>query len=410
MRWINRLNMLNGAMIALALAAAGRSNARPMRVYNPPGYYILHSDESRRMLRQIWLRMNYVAATYDRRLHRFFGGQERQKLPFYIYRHRREYLEAGALIGSAGVFIIGYKGQGQRLMADAGTTINHQMWHIIQHEAFHQFTYAMIGRSFPPWANEGLAEYFGEGLFTGNSFVTGWIPPLRLVRLKWEIKHHKLKSIRRMRHMPYSEWNDVLMGTNYDQAWSMIYFLAWADDGRYDTPFMRYMALYKHGYSANLAWRMAFGRSDGRFQILWKKYWMDMPSNPTALLYAKVQTQALTNFLARAWSLKQKFTSARAFFNDIANQKLKEYQFPNNRWLPQSLLTHAARRARGLGTWHLTTGRWPELICRLSDETSVIGMFRARGHRIRKVWVRVLRKHGATISKPADGELGTVAH
>jgi len=407
MRWYSRSSSLVWIMIALAMATAGRSIARPMRVYNLPGYYVIHSDESRRILRQIWLRMNFVAATYERRLHRFFGGVVTQKQPFYIFRHRAEYLRAGAPHGSAGVFIVGYRGQ--RLMADAGTKITHQMWHVIQHEAFHQFTYAMIDRFFPPWANEGLAEYFGEGLFTGNSFVTGWIPPWRLARVQWEIKHHKLRSIRGMRHMPYSEWNDVLMGTNYDQAWSMIYFLAWANHGKYGHPFMRYMALYKQGRSANQAWRMAFGHDNGRFQKLWEKYWLDMPPNPTALLYTKVQTQALTNFLARACSLKQTFSSARVFFQDVANGSLKEYHLPDSRWLPQTLLTHAARRAPRMGSWHLTAGRYPELICRMADGTRVIGEFRLSGHRIRKVWVRVERENGIASPKPVDGSLGTVA-
>ena len=32
----------------------------------------------------------------------------------------------------------------------------------------------------PTWLNEGLAEYFGEGIFTGDGFVTGVISPERL--------------------------------------------------------------------------------------------------------------------------------------------------------------------------------------------------------------------------------------
>ena len=407
MRGFHLPTLILGTLLTAVTAFPRSSDARPMRVYNLPGYYIIHSDESPRILRQIWLRMNFVAATYERRLHRFFGGVVNQKQPFYIFRHREEYLRAGGPHGSAGVFIVGYRGQ--RLLADAGTKITHQMWHVIQHEAFHQFTYAMIGRFFPPWANEGLAEYFGEGLFTGNSFVTGWIPPWRLARLKWEIRHHKLHSIRYMRHMPYSEWNDVLMGTNYDQAWSMIYFLAWANHGKYGPAFMRYMAYYKHGFSANQSWRMAFGHDNGRFQKLWQKYWMDMPSNPTALLYTKVQTQALTNFLARAWSLGQKFSSAKKFFDAVAAGSLKEYHLPDNRWLPHTLLTHAARRAPRLGTWRLAVGRHPELICRMADGTRVIGMFRLSGHRIRKVWVKVQAEGGEAGPRPADGALGTVA-
>ena len=151
-------------------------------------------------------------------------------------------------------------------------------------------------------------------------------------------------------------------------------------------------------------------RRHGGIQPVTKLLPVNRPSPKySALLYTKVQTQALTNFLARAWSLGQKFSSAKKFFDAVAAGSLKEYHLPDNRWLPQTLLTHAARRAPRLGTWRLAVGRHPELICRMADGTRVIGMFRLSGHRIRKVWVKVQAEGGEAGPRPADGALGTVA-
>ncbi len=386
-----KVALLCVCMIALICTHRRSVSAGTLKTYDPPGFYVFHTDESRSILQQIWLRMNFVAAAYQRKLHAIFGGDVTQKLPFFIYRREGEYYRGGCMPGSAGVFLV--DGRGQRLMAIGGTHIDHQMWHIIQHEGFHQFTFAFLHRFLPPWANEGLAEYFGEGLFTGNSFVTGWIPPYRLARLKAEIRGHKLLSIHAMRVMSYRHWNDVLMGVNYDQAWSMIYFLAWADHHKYARPFTTYLKLFRDGIPAEQAWERVFGRDDAAFEKRWRKYWLDLPRNPTAVLYAKVQTQTLENFLSRAALGRQIFTSARQFFRTAASGKLRGFAIPNRLWLPPSLLKSALGHAESIGRWKLT-GKAPELICTMPDGTRVIGHCRINRRTVRRVWVTVIHGHG----------------
>ena len=405
---IRTLCVIIGAMGLLFLSLGQRSaRASDLKTYNPPGYYVFHTDENRSMVQQIWLRMNFVAAAYQRRLHTIFGGSVDRKLPFYIFRHSADYRRAGGISGSAGMFLV--DGRGQRLMAIGGRKINHQMWHIIQHEGFHQFTFAFLHRFLPPWANEGLAEYFGEGLFTGNSFVTGWIPPWRLARLKSEIRNHKLLSIHDMRTMSYRHWNDVLMGVNYDQAWSMIYFLAWADHHRFARPFTIYLKLYRNGMPAEQAWDRVFGRNDAAFEKLWKQYWMNMPSNPTADLYARVQAQTLENFLARAALRREKFTSAHQFFRVAGTGHLQGYPIPNPLWLPPSLLKHAVVLAPEIGTWKLTASP-PEFICSMPDGTRIIGHCRLGHASVRKVWVTLVHGNSRVTSRKSENQsLQTVA-
>ena len=58
--------------------------------------------------------------------------------------------------------------------------------------------HAFIGGDIPIWVNEGLAEFFAQGLYTGDGFVTGVIPPSRLDRLKSFIRDRlKTHSIER---------------------------------------------------------------------------------------------------------------------------------------------------------------------------------------------------------------------
>ena len=57
-------------------------------------------------------------------------------------------------------------------------------WHTVQHEGFHQFAHVVIRGDLPIWVNEGLAEYFGEAVFTGDGFVSGVIPPTAMTGIR----------------------------------------------------------------------------------------------------------------------------------------------------------------------------------------------------------------------------------
>ena len=131
-------------------------------VYQSP-YYVVHTDVEVDDAREAAIRMTKMFDEYRNRT-KGFSGQIRQKLPFYLFKSADEYHAAGGPPDTGGVFT------GDALLAyvrgshpDAGT------WHVVQHEGFHQFAAAVIGGDMPVWVNEGMAEYFGEGVFTGDS-------------------------------------------------------------------------------------------------------------------------------------------------------------------------------------------------------------------------------------------------
>ena len=225
----------------------------------------------------------------------------------------------------------------RKAAADSGTGA--QTWHVVQHEGFHQFAHAVIGGDLPVWLNEGLAEYFGESLFTGDSFVTGVIPPYRLARVKRKLENRRFRSLRDMMTMSSREWSSALDIDNYDQAWSMTHFLAQGEDGKYQAPFAKFVLDLGHGKEWPDAWQANFG-SDEQFEEGWRKWWLDQPEDPTAALYAQATAATLTSFLARAAGQKQAFGDLDVF---VAAAHAHQLRSGEADWLPPGLLDAAVK-------------------------------------------------------------------
>ena len=296
-------------------------------------YYRVYTDIDPAQAKEACIRMTKMAEEYHARTAEF-AGDIREKLPFYLFKTADEYYAAGGLAKTAGVF------NGSRLMAMADPRVGKQVWHIVQHEGFHQFVHAVIGGEIPIWVNEGMAEYFGEAIFTGDGFVVGVIPPWRLARIKKTIQSGGFKSIPAMMRLSHVTWNSEMNIANYDQAWSMVHFLANGDDGRYQQAFEAYMRLVSRGRDSEDAWNSTFGNDNAGFERQWKAYWTKLPDNPTSELFAKATVATLTSFLARAVEQKQTFDDFDEFTRDAADGTLKKSP---DEWLPPSLLEAALR-------------------------------------------------------------------
>lgn len=367
---------------AAALAAPVRNPTPPagpnnpgaaMHVY-PTKYYIIHSDLDTEDVKEAVIRMTKMAEEYHART-QGFSGELRERQPFYLFRTPEEYYDAGGLPGSAGVFIT--DNNGSRLMAIAGDQTNGTTWHVVQHEGFHQFAHAVIRGELPPWVNEGIAEYFGESLFTGDAFVTGIVPPWRLKRLQEEINAGRLKSVKQMMLLSGGAWNAQMKIENYDQAWSMVHFLAHGENGRYQDAFVNFMRLIGRGLQWQQAWLQTFG-SAADFEQHWKDYWLNQPPNPTRDLYAQAATAIFTSFLARAQAQKQTFDSFDAFLADAKDGRVKTGQTIDD-WLPPKLLEDAARSADNAPfQWKIEPNpatKTFRLIAELGDGTSMVGSY-----------------------------------
>jgi len=368
-------------LLATPLFAQIHHAQKSLAEYQTP-YYDIHTDLTGDDLREAALRMTKMAEEYRART-QAFAGKISQKLPFYLFTRDEDYINAGGLEGSVGEF----SAADNKLMAVADTRAGMSPWHVIQHEGFHQFAHNVIGGELPIWVNEGLAEYFGEGLFTGDSFITGIIPQDRLDRVKQEMRDKQFRPIREMMLLPHADWNADLTIVNYDQAWSMVHFLAHGDNGKYQSAFVQFMRLIGTSHPWENAWQTSFGSANG-FEQKWQKYWLSLPSDPTLNLYAKAATATATSFIARATAQKQKFTD----FEDLAAAISKgTIKIDPQDWLPKRLGEEAMKdvaqlRKREIG-FTLTKSANPTIVCTLADGKKMTGHFRLNNGRVAQVTV-----------------------
>jgi hypothetical protein len=337
-----------------------RAATQPYRTVDSPYYRIKHNLPDDRM-REVYIRMTRMYEEYQRRT-AGFSGQNRGMLNFELFTDSADYHAAGGVPGSLGMCTTGGP-QGDRLLAIAGGRNSPRMWHTIQHEGFHQFAYAVIPGDLPVWISEGLAEYFGDAVFTGDGYVTGAISNLRRLDIQSMLKLKLTKSWATMLAMSHDEWNKSLSHINYLQVWSMVQFLAHGENGKYQPLLVQFVNRLGTGTKPDDAWRKVFGRDTTVIEEKWAKYWATLELDSTKDLYEEAAHRALTSILGRMSLLGQKYESAEVFLKACADQKIN-IPLSAKIWLPMSLLDEHLPVARHAGQWEIipgTTGKPPQL-------------------------------------------------
>jgi hypothetical protein len=351
-------------------------------------YYTIYTDLDTDQAHEAALRMTRMAEEYHART-AGFSGQITGRLPFYLFKTDDEYHAAGGMPKSVGEFT------GDALMASADPSHAERTWQIVQHEGFHQFAAAVIGGELPVWANEGVAEYFGEAQFTGDGFVIGLIPPDRLQRLRGEIEGPDARSIKTMMLMGPEQWTADLQKINYDQAWSMVHFLINAGGGKYQAGFVNFMFQIGQGQAWPQAWQHNFANT-AAFETEWKNWWLAQGDDPTSSLSIQATCQTLTSYLARAGARHQTFDSFDDLLHAAQSGELKTPASTDPDWLPPSLLTGAlSALAKENATWsllppdpahHIRTAR---IAAELPDQTRIVGNYAPKGLHGWTVWCEV---------------------
>lgn len=136
--------------------------------------------------------------------------------------------------------------------------------------------------------------------------------------------------------------------------------------------------------------RKSFRTGTREFEEKWRRYWLSMPPDATADLYAKATVATLTSFFARALSQRQVFESFESFHEAARAGKLKQH---SKDWLPPSLLEEALRHVPEYGKWQVRkrSGRFA-LICTMADGTKLTGTFMVRSGRVKPGSVTVTIK------------------
>jgi len=359
------------ACVCASLAAAPKPPAGrgpELLRYDTP-YYLVYTDLPPDGAAEAVARMARLGEVLRLRTRELgFSGKITARLPFFLYARHGDYLAAThAAPDSAGVFL------GDRLVAAATDSRGSAAWHVVQHEAFHQFAAATTGTEFPAWLNEGLGEYFGEALFTGDGYTTGVVPAWRLARVKRSLKDNTLQPLAGFARLSQQQWNQQMTLARYDQAWSLVQFLLHGDAGKHRERVARYVKSLGDGRSHEQAWSDAFG-DWADFTRAWNDYWERLPPEGTPGVYAETNVATVTSFLARAAAAGQQFDSFADFTGIATSGNLR---CDPKDWLPPYLLKRALDEADKSGTTFCLAGsdKATTLTARLHDGTELVGRF-----------------------------------
>ncbi len=257
------------------------------------GYYWIKTDIPAAHANALARHLNIMYEEYSRRL-ASLPIRAQEKLNVLIFSDPEDYiltLRARFGVnaqGSGGMFFV----------APAGAALafwvkdlpQRRIEHVVQHEGFHQFAYSRFGDDLPMWANEGLAEFFGESVLVDDKLIIGQNTPRVLDALKAAIDSNTSVPFRNMLTMSPQEWNAAVSGgtgdaeLNYRQAWSMVHFLVYGDNGRYVNLFETYLRHLNNGLPPEEAFVRVFGNDIDAFEKRWKQY--AMAAKPSSFVTA----------------------------------------------------------------------------------------------------------------------------
>jgi hypothetical protein len=263
------------ALIATAMAPP-RAAAEALRTHRTPHYQV--STNLPKPLAALLAR--HVEAVHRAYRERFsaFEARRAERRPLYLFAEKAHYMsflrrEGIQGAGSGGMFFV--RGDDSGLVAFLAKKSLTRMTRVLQHEGFHQFAWARLGPNLPVWANEGMAEYFGEAILVDGRLETGLVPPTRLERLR--------RAVKAGRHVPFSDllamssetWRRRVQAGKgqvlYDQAWAMVHFLVHGAE-RYRAAFDDYLRALSEGADPTRAFKNAFGEDAARpFERAWRR-------------------------------------------------------------------------------------------------------------------------------------------
>src|SRR5689334_20550734 len=144
------------------------------------GKYWIKSDLSAEEIRPIAQRLNVMYEQYSLRM-AHLPVRVQENLSVYVFRKRKDYeftlrarygLNAA---GSGGMFFTTPIGAGLAFFVE--DLPMQRVWHVVQHEGFHQFAHSRFAEDLPVWVNEGMAEFFGEAVVVNDTLVIGQSNP-----------------------------------------------------------------------------------------------------------------------------------------------------------------------------------------------------------------------------------------
>jgi hypothetical protein len=282
-------------LACLLLLSPPFAHAATLRNFSSRHYHI-HTDLDASLADDLARRMDAMYDEYGRRLVEFLP-REQTRFDVYLFKRQADYT---AFVGphatnTGGVFLSG-RGALAAFLEHQG---RNALRRTLQHEAFHQFAYTAITTNMPVWLNEGMAQLFEEGLWTGKGFVLGEVPPRRVRQLEADMAAHRLTPFRDFMALDLEKWSTTLArdkeagATQYNQAWAMVHFLVNATDTGghelYRARFIHLLRLLHAGRDAKAAFAEAFSANIEGFQQRFVEFARTLRPTPLATLIERQQ-------------------------------------------------------------------------------------------------------------------------
>lgn len=274
--------------LLLAIGAAGPLCADQFMTLRSRTYRVT-TDVNPALARQIAEHMDAVNQEY----HRVFAdipSRARQTNPLFVFASKSDYLNHLSKYGvngtgSGGMFYDRGAGSGLATFLE-GHSIE-RTFQTLQHEGFHQFARFKFGSSLPVWCNEGLADYFAEGILARGKLTTGHAPVVRIEKIAAAIRAGEFIPFEKLLNMSKSEWNRRLrggeQGPQYDQSWSIVHFMYQSIPERREN-FRQYLVEMSRTGDNKAAFEKYFGwKNIPQLEAGWKKYMLAIKPSPERL-------------------------------------------------------------------------------------------------------------------------------
>jgi Protein of unknown function (DUF1570) len=278
---------LRNLLFILCLGCVSSARA-DLNILDTP-HYRIHTDLDHQLAEDLGRRMEAMYAQYSTRLSAFsVAGIPRFEV--YIFQHHADYEQlVGDHFDNTGGIFIAHRNILAAFLEGQGRD---GLRRTLQHEAFHQFAYSAIGQNLPVWLNEGLAQIFEEGIWTGKNFIIGQVPPRRLRQLEYDLHQRRFVAFKDFLSMSDSQWQhdlgDALVAaSHYNQAWAMTHFLIFATDEsgqpKYRARLINMLKLLHEGQTAQDAFEHSFSDNYDGFQERFHEFTRSLQATPEAL-------------------------------------------------------------------------------------------------------------------------------
>jgi uncharacterized protein DUF1570 len=326
-------------LLALSIFIPARSSAaQDLRVFEST-HYRIHTDLDSDLSDDLARRLDAMYEEYSRRLADLGRPDDSTPLEVYLVHSQEKYLHLVGLTmgGTAGSF----NASRHLLAAFLDGQGRDALRRTLQHEAFHQFAASVIGRNFPVWLNEGLAQVFEEGIWTGDSFILGQVPPRRLRQLHHDIEDGALVDFSKVLQMNGPQWakgfhDPSISATQYNQTWAMTHFLIYATDDsgspKYRSRLIDMLRRLRNGEDSDDAFHDAFSANIRGFHDRFLDYFSTLTPTPLATM---IENQGiLADMLVEAEHRHLSFSSIEQFRALCVKQQWQiHYRRANLQWL-----------------------------------------------------------------------------